>query len=874
MFFSRYLLTACFVFFTLVSCSGGSGSPNPTDPGYNPPPQISGPGAQSGQLSGTVCWGVWEVFIDEYFGEIEIVPVRGASFEANVVNFLQPPSAPIHLLTIQLDPVGTVLAEGTVACNVAIKHPFPGTKFCGFDVLGIVMGDHEGFPLASNPAIVSEQLPNVILENADGYTRWWNETEFTTYGTLLGYIDGAKANTMWTSTHTLNPFKYFSDDLGPFDAFNPDPELRGFYSSIDPGLNKRRYELQFPVDSGPVFHFKYAISASWVAPYDGAEAPYYPDDYPLEANMPEAYKIGLVDTISNAFYQSESIYGGDLNLFIEVRDWQIQGDLSVVADEIAVVRLESPTLFPDPIELDLSGVMQAPGNPGAIWIPANIEDVTPTGTNNQLIIVTVESGNINTYEPQIPGITGFEFPDGALAAYNILVAPIKNTAPGVIAPVADASATYPIEGDAPLDVLLDPSFSYDPDGWLIQYEWDFEGDGVYDVSTVGPDIVQHTFYSYQNHVVLRVTDNDLASDTDEILITTTFGDEGWRMYRSNFARDGRAQVPGPNTNNLKFELDLGFAGGEIHGGVAIDSQHRIFLRSNDEYLYCISPNGVVIWDYFVGGTWCDSSPSVGVNDSVFVGSAGGTLWHIDKDGELIWSMESEWGRQEAGIAFQVDETIIYGTQAGYIVKVDPDGNELWHYDAGGTHIHGGPAVGPDGRIYFANDSMNITALDQDGNEIWVTSVNAKMNAVPVLGPGGIYIGDNSGNFYCLDYDGSINWEVNLGEEFWNVPSLSAQHKIYIGGDDGTLFCLNAFTGATEWTYDLHGSCSLGSSVVDSLGRVYIGDTAGFFYCIDSTGNLVWEFEGSDGFRCKSPAIDDDGTVIVGNDADIVYAFHD
>ncbi len=848
----------------IVSCSGGS---SPVSPDPQP---VTHP--QNDSQSGQVCWGVWEVFIDKYFGEIEIVPVRGASFEANVVNFLQPPSAPIHLLTIQIDPVGTVLAEGTVACNVAIKHPFPGTQFCGFDVLGIIMGDHEGFPLASNPAIVSERLPNVILENADGYTRWWNEAEFTTYGTLLGYIDGAKANTTWTSTHTLNPFKYFSDDLGPFDAFNPDPELRGFYSSIDPGLNKRRYELQFPIDTGPVFHFKYAISASWVAPYDGAEAPYYPDDYPLEANMPEAYKIGLVDTISNAFYQSESIYGGDLNLFIEVRDWQIQGDLSVVADEIAVVRLESPTLFPDPIELDLSGVMQAPGNPGAIWIPANIEDVTPTGTDNQLLIVTVESGNINTYEPQIPGITGFEFPDGALAAYNILIAPVKNTAPGVIAPVADASATYPIEGDAPLDVLLDPSNSYDPDGWLIQYEWDFEGDGVYDVSTVGPDIVQHTFYSYQNNVVLRVTDNDLASDTDEILITTTFGSEGWRMYRSNFSRDGRAQGPGPNTNNLKFELDLG-TGLEIWGGIAIDSQQRVILRSNDGNLYCVSPYGEVIWSYPVGGGSCDSSPSVGVNDSVFVGSDTGTLWHIDKYGDLNWSMESDWGRQEGGIAFQVDETVIYGTQSGYIVKVDPDGSELWHYDSGSV-IHGGPAIGPDGRIYFANNGSNITALDQDGNEIWVTEVASGMNAAPALGPGGIYIGDHSGQFYCLGYNGDILWEKTLGTSFWNVASISAQHKVYVAGTDGNLFCLNAFTGATEWTYELYGECNTSATVLDGLGRVYVGDKSDTFYCVDSTGNLVWEYLCNGPILCKSPAISEDGTVYVGDNDNFLYAWHD
>ena len=869
--FSRNLLTGCLICLFILSCSGNGGDANPVEPGLDNISPITDTTAGSNPKDRRVCWGIWEVTIDKYFGEIEIVPVRGASFEANVVNFLQPPSAPIHLLTIQIDPVGTSFPDGRVACTVTVKHPFPGTKFCGFDVLGIVMGDHPGYQLTGNPDIETERPPNIILENADGYTRWWNEEEFTTYGTLLGYIDGAKADNSWTSTHTLNPYKYFCDGLGAFDAFNPAPELRGFFSSVNPGINKRRYELQFPMNPDPTFHFKYAVSASWVSPYDSAQAPYHPDDFPPDANVPEAYKISFVNMLSDAYWQTESIYGGDLNLFIEVRDWQLGGNPSAVIDEIASVRIESPTLFPDPVELDLGSAIQAPGNPEAIWIAANFTDVTPIDTDNQLLIVTVESANIKSYEPQIPGITGFDFPDGALAAYNIFEAPILNHAPGVVPPVADAGASYPLEGDAPLEVNLDPSNSHDQDGYIIKYEWDFEGDGVYDVSTVGPDIVNHTFYNYENTVVLKVTDNDLAWDKDEIQIETSFGDEGWRMYHANFARDGRTDVAGPNTNNLKFALDL--ENGAIKGGLAIDSQQRILLLCTGGNLYCISQDGEIVWSYFVGGYQCDSSPSVGVNDSVFVGSSSGTLWHIDKDGELIWSMESEWGRQEGGIAFLVDETIIYGTETGYLVKVDPDGNELWHYGSV-EHINGGPAVGPDGRIYIASMDDRVRALDQDGNEIWVTEVYGNMNAAPALGPGGIYIGDHSGYFYRIGYDGSILWEKYMGSLIKHVACLSLQSKVVVVPKDGTAYCLDAYTGSTSWSYQLISYSDLSAHVMDGLGRTYVGDVDGYFHCIDSTGQLVWEYDCLDEIWCKSPAIAEDGTIYTGNDSGTLYAFHD
>jgi len=104
-----------------LSCSS---SQNPLTPSFD-----SGitPNAEH-KSAQRVSWGTWDIFIDSTNSAIEIVPIRGASFECNVVNFLQPPIAPIHLLTIQIDPGSTNFPEGEITCNVALKHPFPGTK--------------------------------------------------------------------------------------------------------------------------------------------------------------------------------------------------------------------------------------------------------------------------------------------------------------------------------------------------------------------------------------------------------------------------------------------------------------------------------------------------------------------------------------------------------------------------------------------------------------------------------------------------------------------------------------------------------------------------------------------------------------------------
>lgn len=73
-------------------------------------------------------------------------------------------------------------------------------------------------------------------------------------------------------------------------------------------------------------------------------------------------------------------------------------------------------------------------------------------------------------------------------------------------PVADAGGPYTgIEG-AP--VVFDGSGSYDPDGYMTLYEWDFTGDGHYDFNSLEPTASWTWVDDYAGSVTLRVTDND------------------------------------------------------------------------------------------------------------------------------------------------------------------------------------------------------------------------------------------------------------------------------------------------------------------------------------------------------------------------------
>ena len=90
----------------------------------------------------------------------------------------------------------------------------------------------------------------------------------------------------------------------------------------------------------------------------------------------------------------------------------------------------------------------------------------------------------------------------------------------LIRPTADFmyAPTYPVVNQS---VTFDASISYDPDGAIIIYYWDF-GDG--NISTVEDPSIQHVFKNAKMyHVTLTVTDNDGLNHTitKQIMVYTT-----------------------------------------------------------------------------------------------------------------------------------------------------------------------------------------------------------------------------------------------------------------------------------------------------------------------------------------------------------------
>jgi len=830
---------------------------------------------------GEVLWGLFDIFIDETSGEAGIVPVRTPLFEANVTRFLQPPLSPMNLLQVAVMPE-TNFPSGYVVCDVTISHPFPGTQYSGFDVRGIVMGE-TGKPCKWDTDLnYSDETTNsVMLLNPDGWTRWWNQTEFTTYGKVFGYTEGSLANPGFTSQVTLNPYKYFADELGSDDSIEIlTNEGRGFFSSESPGINTRRYELQFPLDPTPKFFFKYAITANWTVPKAGAVAPWTPDDFELDANQAEAFRIIVTDKDSTAYYVDSSTYGGDIEFKILVSDWQLL-DGSSPDDQIAGIYIESPTLFPGFINIFSPGSYTLVPEKSGFQFSVKVTNVMPKAVENQIVIFHVLSMSPNSYKPQIPDPSGFDYPQYAfLAAHTMWTAPISPDGPAVnLPPVADASASEPTEGHAPLMVNLDPSLSYDPDGYIVLYEWDLENDGFFDVSTVAPDIVSHEFSlpgSYE--VNLRVTDNEGAwdeLDSPLIIKVTLPAVNDFSQLQDDPSHTGDIAEETVLYPPLKIDWSEPLTSTSafwIEGTPIVGDGHVMVLYTDSasnwaecfnattgakEWLVNISPSGK---QSYIG-------TQTGAFGSGLFFTPGDQIRGIDpSSGEVVWFYNPNKSETERhGLVYRDGQVMVHlSNQIHILDAIDGSVVNIVNVAAGWANFQ--PFTLRDDIAYIQLYGQIRSYNLQTGTQLWSFSVDPPIfgsdtsvrGSITAPGDGKVYFGCYNGYYYAVnDSNGSLVWKTPINGGTLRQFDTGAYWNGFLYYGEGTgntdeteiprLVCLDASDGSEVWGYhkdDANSGDSWGyCTPIVVNGIVYAGCRNGEFVGLDAiTGDLVWSYQ--------------------------------
>ena len=363
------------------------------------------------------------------------------------------------------------------------------------------------------------------------------------------------------------------------------------------------------------------------------------------------------------------------------------------------------------------------------------------------------------------------------------------------------------------------------------------------------------------------TGNNTTLNANNITNVTGLGNTAWPKYQSNSNNTGQSPYIGPQTNTTEYTYTTANTMTQ-NDNLAIGADGTIYfgIRSTD-YLYAMTSDGIIKWKA------ATSKPvfatAIGANGIIYAGTASGSspysLYAFYPNGTQEWAYGNI-TKNIRGIAIGPDGSIYFGCDDDNLYALSPNGTLEWKYTTGAP-IYAFPAIGSNGTIYFGSTDKNVYALNPNGTFEWSYPTQAAIDSSPSIGPDGtIYVG--SDQLYALNPNGTLKWTYPTSSISYSSPAIGSG-TIYIGNTNGILYAINSTNGALEWTYNA-GSTIWDAPIIGADGTIYFGSNN--LYALNPNGTLKWQYALSN--TIYNLAMDAYSTLYVANGGNLLYAFQD
>lgn len=320
----------------------------------------------------------------------------------------------------------------------------------------------------------------------------------------------------------------------------------------------------------------------------------------------------------------------------------------------------------------------------------------------------------------------------------------------------------------------------------------------------------------------------------------------WPTFRHDRRNTGRSTIPAHYSGDRPWAFKTGKG---VFSTPVIGADGTIYVGSADHNFYAIRPDGTEKW-HITTGEIIDSAAAIGAYDPalgsapVTFPSGDGKLYHI---------------RTDDGVT-------------------DPAARILWTFDAaahnpGGAYnnwFEGNVVLGFDGTIYAGNTNFNYYALTPDGKLKWAyRTASNNWSAAAIDDQGNLYWGSCDTYIHAVSPDGTKRWTKRTLGFVAASAAIGSDGTIYIPSFDSALYALTP-DGRVRWKFKtqehIYASVALGADAQGRTNRIYLASADGRLYALDPDGRELWAYDTGDTIR-SSPVV---GPAPAGENRDIIY----
>ena len=564
--------------------------------------------------AGMATIGLFQIHLDPNDLSADLIRFRESSLNdvlevVDITNFLQltPCTDCVKIKSVSLN------TDGNLIVSIGIKHPFeagnPLNPVSGKNRADLHVFNVEGIIVSNAPAtsfpLLGEAVADFSLLNADGYT---------------DYLDSS-LDKIFPTGATIHPYILHFDDYsaGNFSPSNP----MGFKSVTYPppsgnlvmamGCDYNYQDYIFALDGK--MDFVYAVGCTYAVSAASRNDRFHPEYRIPQHNKKAASEIDIA-IISNDLKGKDASSTAQIQIrVVDINHGIPVGEAlnEMLADSsVNSIIVEVPKVMSSPLNVNISSHTGSGHNPSdplvysaTITNTAKADMGTYTGLvkvkdsyspgQNSLPILGGMDG-IKRVDPAINPLSGL-FAISEFATYMVFKVDvaISNNPPVAILKPDPASCQM---GDR---IDFDATDSYDPDGSITLYEFDFDWDGIQshfhaDTSNTTGLAQSSRYLTAGNPIAgLRVTDNRLAISYDSVTVSVSQINVIY-VDNSNTGpiKDGTLQYPyntipeGLNAASDGYQVWVDDSGSNYAAPLTISSCNNIALRS-------------INWDYDDGG---------------------------------------------------------------------------------------------------------------------------------------------------------------------------------------------------------------------------------------------------------------------------------